>query len=91
MSNPKKRRRADDTLSSEKKKNKKSKDASSWDGSLDTELGLNTAFVRMDNQLLADHLAQKLSRFGKELSSIELSDLTLSGTDPLPAVPKTHS
>lgn len=48
------------------------------DGSLDVELGLNLLFNRMDNQLLADHLAQKLSRFGTDLSPVEISDLTIS-------------
>jgi hypothetical protein len=44
------------------------------------ELGINSAIARMDNQLMADHLAQKTIRFGTELSSIELADLTISGT-----------
>ena len=58
---------------------KKRKGNSQNDESLDVELGLNTLFQKMDNQLLADHLAQKLTRFGSDLSPVEISDLTLSG------------
>jgi protein CMS1 len=39
----------------------------------------------MDNQLLADHLAQKLSRFGSDLSAVEISDLTVSGNAEIPS------
>lgn len=49
------------------------------DDSLDTELGINTAFARLDNQLLADHLLQKLTRFGADLSPVEVADLTIPG------------
>lgn len=77
MSNSKKR--AAEPAVETKKKKKKTK-VSQDDEALDMELGLNTLFNRMDNQLLADHLAQKLSRFGGDLSSVELSDLTVSGT-----------
>lgn len=77
MSNPKKRAAADDEKPS--KKAKKRKGGFQNDESLDSELGLNTLFSRMDNQLLADYLAQKTTRFGTDLSTIELSDLTISG------------
>jgi protein CMS1 len=77
MSNPKKR--AAEDPAPEKKNKKKRKAKYREDESLDSELGLNTLYARMDNQLLADHLAQKLSRFGGDLSSVELSDLTVSG------------
>lgn len=76
MSNTKKRA-ADDAAPA--KKAKKKKKANVEDESLDTELGVNTLFQRMDNQLLADYLAQRLSRFGSDLSSIEISDITLPG------------
>lgn len=45
---------------------------------LDLEAGVNTAFVRMDPQLLADHVARQTKRFGTDLSSVELSDLYIS-------------
>merc|ERR1712054_488419 len=74
MSNPKKRS-AEDGPSSQKKKKKAN--SSAHDDLYDTELGVNTLFAKMDNQLLADYLAQKLTRFGSDLSPIEISDLTL--------------
>lgn len=46
---------------------------------LNTELGVNESFSVMDNMLLADYLAQKLGRFGGDLSAVELSDLSISG------------
>ncbi|KAK3336194.1 U3-containing 90S pre-ribosomal complex subunit-domain containing protein [Cercophora scortea] len=57
---------------------RKRKKARQDDADLDTEAGLNKAFARMDGQLVADHIAQKTSRFGSDLSSIELSDLYVS-------------
>jgi len=78
MSNPKKRAAADDAAPSSKKaKKKKSKANSQDDETLDTELGLNTLFSRLDNQLLADYLAQKTTRFGSDLSPVEIADLAL--------------
>jgi protein CMS1 len=77
MSNPKKRA-AEDPAPEKKSKKKKRNAKFREDESLDSELGLNTLFTRMDNNLLADHLAQKLTRFGTELSPVELSDLTVS-------------
>ena len=84
MSNSKKRQ-AEDVPPA--KKSKKRKAHAQEDESLDVELGLNTLFSRMDNQLLADHLAKKLSRFGSDLSPIEISDLTISGETCLPLLP----
>ncbi|KAK9775160.1 putative Protein CMS1 [Seiridium cardinale] len=45
---------------------------------LDTELGVNTAIAFMDPQLMADHLAQRTSKFATDLSSVELADLYIS-------------
>lgn len=60
------------------KKHKKRKTrAEQEDETIDIALGINTLFSRMDSQLLADYLAQKTSRFGTELSPIELSDLSV--------------
>lgn len=78
MSNSKKRQ-AEDEVSSAPPKSKKKKSKFQEDDSLDMELGINSAIARMDNQLMADHLAQKTIRFGTELSTIELADLTISG------------
>ena len=77
MSNTKKRSADGEPVSKKSKKKKKAHNPE--DDLLDTELGVNTLFSRMDNQLLADYLAQRTSRFGSDLSSIELSDITLSG------------
>ncbi|KAI6779997.1 uncharacterized protein J7T54_007473 [Emericellopsis cladophorae] len=82
MSNPKKRS-AEDGSSSQKSKKKKKANALAHDDLYDTELGVNTLFAKMDNQLLADYLAQKLTRFGSDLSPIEISDLTLPDNLPL--------
>lgn len=80
MSNSKKRQ-AEDELPAKKPKKSKKKGSKHQvvDETLDTELGVNTLFSRMDNQLLADYLAQKMTRFGSDLSTVELSDLTISG------------
>lgn len=62
-----------------KKKRKRMHQNEQDEADFDVEAGLNKAFERMDGQLLADHLAQKTSRFGTDLSSVELSDLYISG------------
>lgn len=74
-----KRKSADSSAPEVSKKKKKSSKHSAEDEFLDTELGLNTLFARMDNQLVADYLAQKTSRFAPDLSNVELSDITISG------------
>ncbi|POR38832.1 Protein cms1, partial [Tolypocladium paradoxum] len=76
MSNPKKR--VAESAPPPKQAKKRKTKFQHEDEALDTELGLNTLFTRMDNQLLADHLAQKITRFGGDLSSVELADLTVS-------------
>ncbi|KAK7209565.1 hypothetical protein V2G26_016743 [Clonostachys chloroleuca] len=60
------------------KKAKKRKGNFENNESLDSELGINTLFSRMDSQLLADHIAQKTTRFGTELSPVELSDISIT-------------
>ncbi|KAF4338473.1 hypothetical protein FBEOM_7618 [Fusarium beomiforme] len=78
MSTSKKRQAEDIPVQPKPKKSKKRKANAPDDELLDTELGLNTLFTKMDNQLLADHLAQKLGRFGTDLSAVEISDMTVS-------------
>jgi protein CMS1 len=46
---------------------------------LDFTAGINKAFVRMDNQLLADHIAQRTRLFESDLSSVELEDRQIPG------------
>jgi protein CMS1 len=73
-----KRRAGEDAPSKSAKKKRKTK-SNPEEECLDTELGVNTLFTRMDNQLLADYVAQKIGRFGTDLSPVELSDITVSG------------
>lgn len=70
----KKRKAQDDSQPAGAKKQKASKYEED-EGMLDLEAGVNMAFVRMDPQLLADHVARQTKRFGTDLSSVELSDL----------------
>lgn len=84
MSNSKKRT-AEEAAPAKKAKKRKSKHAVD-DESLDTELGLNTLFSKMDGQLLADYHAQKLARFGADLSPVELADLAISGIPTCPGL-----
>ncbi|OAA75159.1 hypothetical protein LEL_07147 [Akanthomyces lecanii RCEF 1005] len=72
------KRRAEEAAPEKTNKKKRKSKFSAEDESLDTELGLNMLFSRMDNQLLADYLAQKIGRFGTDLSPVELSDITVS-------------
>jgi protein CMS1 len=53
----------------------------------DMEAGVNKAIGLMDSQLMADHIAQKTSRFGTDLSPVELSDLYISRTYSLRFTP----
>jgi protein CMS1 len=58
---------------------KKRKPATEQDDSLlDTAAGMNKGVALMDPQLLADTIAQRTTRFGTDLSPVELSDLSIS-------------
>lgn len=61
-----------------KPKTKKAKEAQ--DDELDIEAGINNAFSHMDNQLLADYIAQRTRKYESDLSSIELEDRYIPGT-----------
>lgn len=67
------------SVTTNKKKRKRVHQQEHDEADLDVEAGLNRAFERMDSQLLADHIAQKTTRFATDLSSVELSDLYISG------------
>jgi len=41
--------------------------------------GVNTAIAKLDPQLIADYVAQKVKRFEKELSAVELEDRYIPG------------
>jgi protein CMS1 len=60
-----------------KRKTKKAKEAQ--DDELDVEAGINNAFSHMDNQLLADYVAQRTRKYESDLSSIELEDKYIPG------------
>ncbi|KAK6206132.1 Protein cms1 [Pestalotiopsis sp. IQ-011] len=71
----KKRLREDDGVV---RKKKKKTGYEQDDSLLDTELGVNTGIAFMDPQLMADHLAQRMTKFGTDLSPLELADLYIS-------------
>jgi len=60
------------------KKTKSKKNAIEED-ELDIDLGINKAFSHMDNQLLADYIAQRTRKYESDLSSIELDDKHIPG------------
>jgi protein CMS1 len=41
--------------------------------------GMDEAIGKMDGRLLADHFVQKAKRHNKELTAVELSDLSVPG------------
>lgn len=67
----KKRKRATEDVP-KKAKSKKAK--SEEEDELDIEAGINRAFAHMDNQLLADYVAQRTRKYESDLSMIELED-----------------
>jgi len=72
-------------LDVEKKKARKRRKSSARQGEedlMDMEAGINTAFAFMDGPLLSDYLAQRITRHGSDLSSVERTDLTVSGEAP---------
>jgi protein CMS1 len=87
QSSAKKRKRGPEQDQSSRKTAKKSKTkkANAVDeDELDTELGINTAFSHMDNQLLADYVAQRTRKYESDLSLVELEDKYISGIHTLP-------
>jgi protein CMS1 len=45
----------------------------------DTDLGINNSFSHMDNQLLADYVAQRTRQYEGDLSLVELEDKYIPG------------
>lgn len=75
----KKRKRCN--LQSLSKLSKKSKNSGfAEDEEIDTEAGLNTAFSKMDSQLLSDYVAQRTRKHDKDLSTVELEDKYIKGS-----------
>lgn len=73
----KKRKRGSAVDTSKKSKSKKAKTQDEDD--LDVEAGINRAFAQMDNQLLADYVAQRTRKYESDLSMIELEDKYIPG------------
>lgn len=64
------------------KKTKKTKTKKVYtvdEGELDVAAGINNAFLHMDNQLLADYVAQRTRKYESDLSSVELEDKYIPG------------
>lgn len=79
MSKSKKRAAPADEGGSSKPKKQKKSPYQVDESLLNLDLEINEAFAVMDSQLLADYAAQKITRFGSDLSSIEVADLSLPG------------
>lgn len=80
----KKRKRGADLEQAAKKAAKKSKSKkgkADEEDEIDTEAGINKAFSHMDNQLLADYVAQRTRKYETELSLVELEDKYIPGMD----------
>jgi protein CMS1 len=75
--NPSKKRKRGSEDAPKKSKSKKSK--AQDEDELDIEAGINRAFSHMDNQLLADYVAQRTRKYESDLSMIELEDKYLPG------------
>lgn len=66
-----------------RKKNKKSKNQHEQDAkSQDRKEGIDESIGKMDGRLLADYFAQRAQKLDKELSAVELSDLSVPGASP---------
>jgi protein CMS1 len=65
------------------KKNKKNKKKTDKDGEQskkqEDKEGIDESIGKMDGRLLGDHFAQKAKRLDKQLSAVELSDLSVPG------------
>ncbi|KAI9819392.1 MAG: hypothetical protein M1826_001141 [Phylliscum demangeonii] len=77
-----KRKRALDTPRSRKKRTRpvpaKRQPEDEAPATSEEASGINEAFAMMDGRLLSDYLAQKIKRFEKQLSSVELDDRHIS-------------
>lgn len=77
-----KRKREPDADKKSKRSNKKinrNKADHSEEVEIDLVEGINTAFSRMDSQLLADYIAQSTRKFESDLSSVEYEDKYIPG------------
>jgi protein CMS1 len=66
--------------SNKKKRKKNKKKQPEQDGkSQDRKGGVDESISKMDGRLLADYFAQRAQKLDKELSAVELSDLSVPG------------
>lgn len=75
----KKRKRGPEKSEKKVKKVKSKKAKATEDEELDIDAGINNAFSHMDNQLLADYIAQQTRKYESDLSSVELDDKYIPG------------
>jgi len=75
----KKRKRVPEKSEKQEKKAKRKKAKATEDEELDIDAGINTAFSHMNNQLLADYIAQRTRKYESDLSSVELEDKYIPG------------
>jgi protein CMS1 len=71
---------AEGSSKKKQKKNKNKKKQAEHDESQSTRKdGIDESIGKMDGRLLGDHFAQKAKRHDKELSAVELSDISVPG------------
>ena len=78
-SNKRKRGAVERSAKKAAKKPKTKKGKTDQDDEIDTEAGINKAFAQMDNQLLADYVAQRTRKYENDLSPVELEDKYIPG------------
>lgn len=64
---------------SKKKRKQKKKQPQEDPNAQDRKNGIDESIGRMDGKLLADYFAQRAQKLDKELSAVELNDLSVSG------------
>lgn len=64
---------------SKKKRKQKKKQPQEDANAQDRKNGIDESIGRMDGKLLADYFAQRAQKLDKELSAVELNDLSVSG------------
>lgn len=62
-----------------KKKNLKKTSSVNQSDGINEEEGINEAIGKMDNRLIADHVAKQINRFEPKLSSLEVEERRIPG------------
>lgn len=70
---------AEGATKKKQKKNKNKKKQAEQEGESSRKDGIDEDIGKMDGRLLGDHFAKKAKRHEKELSAVELSDLSVPG------------